>query len=301
MAANNLAWDDMRLVLAIGRAGTLAGAARALGLNHSTVFRRLGALEGRIGVRLFERFRDGYTPTASGEEVIALAGRIDADVTAIERRLAGQDLRPSGLVRVTTTDTMVDLLMPMLASFRTAHPEIVLELAASNAILNLSRRDADVAIRPSVEPPDMLVGRRVGAVAFALYASADYLKRKPARLKLEEHDWAAPDDSLAHLRAAQWIDATVPAARIVFRTGSLQALLVAVCAGIGVAPVPCYLGDREPGLRRLGGLMDDFAAGLWLLTHPDLRRVARIRAFMDFMAPALAGYGPLFAGKRARR
>lgn len=301
MNANALSWDDMRLALAIGRAGTLVGAARALGLNHSTVFRRLGALEAQIGVRLFERFRDGYTPTAAGEEVIALAGRIDTDVTAIERRLAGQDLRPSGLVRVTTTDTLVELVMPMLASFRNAHPEIVLELAASNEILNLSRRDADVAIRPSVEPPDMLVGRRVGTIAFALFAATDYLKRKPARLKLEEHDWAAPDDSLAHLRAAQWIDATIPSGRIVFRTGSLVTLQRAVRAGIGVAPLPCYLGDSDPALRRLGGTMDAFAAGLWLLTHPDLRRVARIRAFMDFMAPALAGYGPLFAGKRARR
>jgi len=300
MIANVLAWDDMRLVLAIGRAGTLAGAARALGLNHSTVFRRLGTLEGRIGVRLFERFRDGYTPTAPGEEVIALAGRIDADVTAIERRLAGQDLRPSGLVRVTTTDTMVELLMPILASFRSAHPEIVLELAASNAILNLSRRDAEVAIRPSVEPPDILVGRRVTTIAFAIFASVDYLKRKPARLRLEEHDWAAPDDSLAHLRAAQWIDATIPPTRIVLRTGSLVALLGAVRAGMGVAPLPCYLGDSDPHLRRLGGLRDDLAVGLWLLTHPDLRRVARIRAFMDFMAPALAAYGPLFAGKRKR-
>lgn len=301
MNANGMAWDDMRLVLAIGRAGTLVGAARALGLNHSTLFRRLGALETQIGVRLFERFRDGYTPTAAGEEVIALAGRIDSDVTAIERRLAGRDLRPSGVVRVTTTDTLVELVMPMLASFRTAHPEIVLELAASNAILNLSRRDADVAIRPSAEPPDMLVGRRVGTVAFALFAAADYLKRKPARLKLEAHDWAAPDDTLAHLRAAQWIAATIPSERIGFRTGSLVALLSAVRAGMGVAPLPCYLGDSDPALRRLSGTMDDFAAGLWLLTHPDLRRVARIRAFMDFMAPALAGYGALFAGKRGRR
>jgi DNA-binding transcriptional LysR family regulator len=304
MNANSLAWDDMRLVLAIGRAGTLVGAARAMALNHSTVFRRLGALEAQIGVRLFERFRDGYTPTAAGEEVIALAGRIDTDITEIERRLAGQDLRPSGLVRVTTTDTLVELLMPMLASFHTAHPEIVLELAASNAIFNLSRRDADIAIRPVIEPPDLLVGRRVATVAFALYWAADYLKRRPARLKLPEHDWVAPDDSLAHLKAAQWLEATVPAARIALRTGSLVTLLSAVRAGIGVAPLPCYLGDSEPGLRRLGAPMSEFAAfeaGLWLLTHPDLRRVARIRAFMDFMAPALAAYAPLFAGRRARR
>ncbi|HEX2114463.1 MAG TPA: LysR family transcriptional regulator [Alphaproteobacteria bacterium] len=298
MNASSLAWDDMRLVLAIGRAGTLVGAARALALNHSTVFRRLGALEAQIGVRLFERFRDGYTPTPAGEEVIALAGRIDAEVTEVERRLAGRDLRPSGLVRVTTTDTMVEMVTPMLASFRSAHPEIVLELAASNAIFNLSRRDADVAIRPAPEPPEALVGRRVATVVFALYAAADYLKRRPPRLPLEQHDWAAPDDTLAHLKAAQWLNATIPAERVVFRTSSLVSLLSAVRAGIGVAPLPCYLGDSDPGLRRLGAPMHDFDAGLWLLTHPDLRRVARIRAFMDFMAPALAAYAPLFAGKR---
>jgi DNA-binding transcriptional LysR family regulator len=301
MHANTLAWDDMRLVLAIGRAGTLVGAARALALNHSTVFRRLGALEAHIGVRLFERFRDGYTPTTAGEEVIALAGRIDADVTAIERRLAGQDLRPTGLVRVTTTDTLVELLTPMLASFRSAHPEITLELAASNAIFNLSRRDADVAVRPSIDPPELLVGRRVATVSFALFAAASYLKRQPKRLEPAQHDWAAPDDTLAHLKAAQWIAATVPAERIFFRTGSLVALHSAVRAGLGIAPLPCYLGDGDPALRRLGGIMGEFDAGLWLLTHPDLRRVARIRAFMDFMAPALAAYGALFAGKRARR
>jgi DNA-binding transcriptional LysR family regulator len=298
MNANGPAWDDMRLVLAIGRAGTLVGAARALALNHSTLFRRLGALEAQIGVRLFERFRDGYTPTAAGEEMIALAERMDVDMTAIARRLAGQDLRPTGLVRVTTTDTMVDMLMPMLASFRSAHPEITLELAASNAIFNLSRRDADVAIRPSIDPPELLVGRRVATVSFALFAAVDYLKRRPKGLKPEQHDWAAPDDTLAHLKAAQWIATTVPAERIVFRTGSLFTLCGAVRAGLGVAPLPCYLGDGDPVLRRIGGVMPEFDAGLWLLTHPDLRRVARIRAFLDFMAPALAAYGALFAGKR---
>lgn len=300
MNANTLDWDDMRLVLAIARAGTLVGAARSLALNHSTVFRRLGALEGQIGVRLFERFRDGYTPTPAGEEVIALAGRIDADVSAMERRLAGQDLRPSGLVRVTTTDTLVDMLMPMLAAFRSAHPEIVLELAASNAVFNLSRRDADVAVRPSTEPPAMLVGRRVATVAFAVYGAVEYLARHPARLKPEEHAWAAPDDTLGHLKATQWIEASIPAQRIVFRCGSIATLQRAVRAGIGLAPLPCFLADGDPGLRRLGGTVDEFATGLWLLTHPDLRRVARIRAFMDFMAPALAAYGPVFEGKRGK-
>lgn len=301
MNANSLGWDDLRLVLAIGRAGTLAGAARALALNHSTLFRRLGALEQQIGVRLFERFRDGYTPTAAGEEVVALAGRVDTDVTVLERRLAGRDLRPSGLVRVTTTDTLVEMVTPMLASFRTAHPEITLELNASNAIFNLSRRDADAAIRPAQEPPELLVGRRVATVAFATYGAPDYLKGRPLKLAFDRHDWVAPDDSLAHLKPARWISDTIAPARIVYRASSLMALQCAARAGLGLASLPCYMGDSDPGLRRVGAPMPDFDAGLWLLTHPDLRRVARIRAFLDFMGPALAAYGPLFAGKGARK
>jgi DNA-binding transcriptional LysR family regulator len=281
MNARNLAWDDLRLVLAIGRAGTLVGAARDLALNHSTVFRRLGKLETQIGVRLFERFRDGYSPTAAGEEVIGLAARVAGDVGDLERRLAGRDLRPSGLVRVTTTDTLVEMITPMLAAFRAAHPEITLELAASNAIFNLSRRDADVAIRPATEPPDMLVGRRVATVGFAVYG--------------------APDDSLAHLKAARWIESTFPPSRIVYRASSLLALQYASRAGLGLAALPCYMGDTDPVLRRLGSPVSEFSSGLWLLTHSDLRRVARIRAFLDFMAPALAAYSPLFAGKGGAR
>jgi DNA-binding transcriptional LysR family regulator len=301
MNASTLGWDDMRLVLAIGRAGTLAGAARALALNHSTLFRRLGALELQIGVRLFERFRDGYTPTAAGEEVIALAGRVDADVTVLERRLAGRDLRPSGLVRVTTTDTLVEMVTPMLASFRSAHPEITLELNASNAIFNLSRRDADAAIRPAQEPPDLLVGRRVATIAFALYAAPGYLKNRPPKLAVDQHDWVVPDDTLAHLKPARWIAKNVAAAQIVYRASSLMALQYAARTGLGLAALPCYMGDSDAGLRRVGAPMPEFDAGLWLLTHPDLRHVARIRAFLDFMGPALAAHGPLFAGKRARK
>ena len=298
MNANVLPWDELRLVLAIGRTGTLAGAARALALNHSTVFRRLGALESRIGVRLFERFRDGYSPTAAGEEVIAVAARVDAEVTAVERRLIGQDLRPSGLIRATTTDTLIEMVTPILSAFRARHPEITLELAASNVLFNLSRRDADVAIRPSQDPPDMLVGRRVATVSFAIYAAPVYLKRKPARLALDEHDWIAPDDSLAHIPPARWLDATVPTARAVFRANTLVTMLHACRAGLGLALLPCYLGDGERHLRRIGAPIKALDSGLWLLTHPDLRRVARVRAFLDFMGPALAKQARLMAGQR---
>lgn len=301
MNANALPWDDLRIVLAIGRDGTLSGAARTLGLNHSTVFRRLGALEQRLGVRLFERFRDGYAPTAAGEEIVALAKRVDADVTALERRLAGKDLRPSGVVRVTTTDTLIGLLTPVAAAFRAAHPEVVLELVVSGAVFNLSKRDADVALRPAANVPDSLVGRRLATIAWTIYGAADYLARRSARVPHEKHDWIGYDDSLSHLAAARWLKANVPEARIGYRANTLIGVLEAARAGLGLVILPCYMGDAAAELRRIRAPMPEMETGLWLLTHSDLRKVARVRAFLDFVAPAIAARRTLFEGKQARR
>ncbi|MGM0559641.1 MAG: LysR family transcriptional regulator, partial [Pseudomonadota bacterium] len=151
-------WDDLRVVRAIAEMGSLSGAGRRLGLSHATVFRRLGEIEARLGVRLFERARGGYSPTPAGEDLAATAGRVEAEVLEVERRLAGQDLRPAGSLRVTTTDTLLSgLLSPLFTEFRQAFPEIALEVSLSNNLFNLSRREADVAIRPVQDPPDTLV------------------------------------------------------------------------------------------------------------------------------------------------
>ena len=137
-------WDDYRTVMAVAQAGSLSGAARRLGVSHATVFRRLGEIERRIGARLFERSRTGYAPTIAGEDVLRAAVRIEAEVLGVERRIGGQDLRPSGTVRLTTTDTLLTgLLSPMLAAFRREHPEIALEVAVSNEVFDLTRREAD--------------------------------------------------------------------------------------------------------------------------------------------------------------
>lgn len=168
LSQGEIGWQDLRLVLAIGEAGTLTAAARRLGVDHSTAFRRLGALETRLGVRLFERARDGYAPTPAGEAAIAGARQLLEKLDELERRLAGEDLRPSGVVRVTTTDTLLDLLAPLVAAFRTAHPQIVVELVAAQAFFTLTRRDADVAIRPAATAPEGLAGRRIATIATAL-------------------------------------------------------------------------------------------------------------------------------------
>jgi DNA-binding transcriptional LysR family regulator len=292
-----LRWNELRLVLEIGRAGTLSGGARRLGIDHSTAFRQLGALEARLGARLFERARDGYTPTPAGEAAITAASGVDEAVGELERQLAGRDVRPSGAIRVTTTDTLVELLAPVLRDFRAAHPEITVELVADNAFFTLTRRDADIAIRPVVDPPDGLVGRRLAAVATALYAAPSYLKRRRGRGDLAMADWIGPDDSLAHLGAARWMAREIPADRVVCRGNSLLTLRAAARAGLGIAPLPCFLGDSDRTLTRVRGPIAEMGSSLWLLTHADLRRVARIRAFLDFAAAALARERRLLEGQ----
>jgi DNA-binding transcriptional LysR family regulator len=246
---SKLDWDDLRLVLAIARAGTLSGAGRALAVTHSTVFRRLGAIEREAGVRLFDRFRDGYAATPAGESVAKLAAHFADEVLALERALSGQDLRPAGTVRITTTDTIGALLMPHLHGLRVAHPEIHLEITISNAMANLTRREADIALRPTLEPNDTLVGRRVSEIAHAIYGSHQYLLQAPSK-NLAAHDWIGLDDALAGTVIGRWMRDNVSDARVACRVDALPALRDAAAAGLGLAMLRCYVGDVAGGLRR---------------------------------------------------
>jgi DNA-binding transcriptional LysR family regulator len=290
------ALDDLRLVHAIGEVGTLTGAARRLNIDHSTAFRRLGAVEKRLGVHLFERARDGYTPTPAGEAAIGAAARILDDLGDLERRLAGEDLRPSGTVRMTTTDTLLELIGPILADLRARHPEITIELVAANSFFSLTKRDADIAIRPSAAAPENLVGRRLARLATAPYAAPAYLARQAGESALSAHAWIGFEDSLSHLSSAKWVDANVAGDRIVCRTNSLLALRAAARAGMGVAALPCYLGDPDSALRRVHPPLAEMEVSLWLLTHPDLRRVVRVRTVLDFVAERLVEQRALIEG-----
>jgi DNA-binding transcriptional LysR family regulator len=287
--AKGLAWDDFRLVKSIAEARGLTGAAERLGVNHSTVFRRLGQLEEGLGIKLFERHRTGYQLTAAGEEMQALASRMDEDVATFARKLAGQTLSPAGELRVTTNDTLlVDLLTPIFARFCAQCSEIRLDVVLTTQALNLSKRDADVAIRATDNPPENLVGRRAATIAWALYGrKADH--PEPVSLAdLVGRSWVSLGDNLASLKAARFVRERVAPERIVYKVNTVLGLAEAVEAGIGVGPLPCFIADGRPGLVRLSPPNPDFSAGLWLLTHPDLRQSARVRAFMDFMATEIA-------------
>jgi len=291
-------WDDLRVVLAVAQEGTLSGAARRLRVTHSTVFRRLGAIEKGLGVRLFERFREGYSATPAGETAAALAVRFADDFATLERRLSGQDLRPSGTVRLATTDTICAMLTRHMPALRAAHPEIRLEITISNAMANLTRREADVAIRPTPEPPETLIGRRIATIAHAVYGSSAYLSRKGGSDRSND-EWIGLDDALTTTVIGRWMWRNVEDARIALRVDSLPALRDATRAGMGVALLPCYLGDEDDQLRRTSPVtVPEVQSALWLLTHGDLKHTARIRAVMDFLGTALGSERALFEGGR---
>ncbi|MGI6247650.1 MAG: LysR family transcriptional regulator [Pseudochelatococcus sp.] len=298
MEAQAANWDDLRLFLAVARVGTLSGAARTLGVNHSTVFRRVGAFEDRLRVRLFERLPNGYALTPAGEEMRDAAMRIEEQIAALSRRVTGRDLRLGGTVRITTVDMLALGVLPgHLAAFRAQYPGIVLDVVVSNAALDLTRREADVALRVGNAPSETLVGRRVARLAFAIYAAAGGPTVQDG--ELTARDWIGFDDE--HAPLARHMARLYPQARLAFRTNSIPAAIGAARAGTGLAPLPCGLADRDPGLIRIAEMPEPFTLDLWLLTHEDLRATARIRAFMDFMAEAFAAEADLLEGRRPGR
>jgi DNA-binding transcriptional LysR family regulator len=294
-------WNDLRSFLAIARTGSLQGAARALGVNHSTVFRRLNALEARLGVRLFNRSARGYALTVAGEHMLASAELVENEIVGLERRLIGGDVRLSGVLRVTTTDTLMHgLLGRHLRAFQEAYPAIELELITGNALFDLSKREADVALRPSRHPGDAMVGRRLAGIAVALYGARGYLaeRGRPASSGgLAGHTLITGDASLGHLPATRWLAERSPAGAPSLRCNSWLSQLAAARAALGLAALPCFLADPEPALIRVLPPQPALAGELWLVTHPDLRRTARVRAFMDAIARSIRRDRALLEGE----
>jgi DNA-binding transcriptional LysR family regulator len=283
-------WDDLQHFLAVCRHATIGGAARALGVNHSTVLRRLASLEVALGQRLFDRLPSGYVLTERGHELAASLAGIAEQIDTAERRVAGGDLAIEGVIRLTTTDTLLhSLLMPYVAEFRWQHPAVEIQVVVNNSFLNLTRREADVAVRGTNKPPENLVGRRVGTIETALYASRDYAKSLGKTWVHDELRWIAPDEALAHLESAKWMRQHVKPGCIVMRADNLVALADAVAAGVGAAFLLRPLAEMRRSLVQLQEPMRQMDTSIWVLTHPDLRRVARVRALTDFLHEKLAG------------
>jgi DNA-binding transcriptional LysR family regulator len=283
-----LNWDDLHIVLAIATSGTLSGAGRSLNISHATVFRRLGQIEDRLGVKLFDRSRTGYNPTLAGEETAAAAQRIENEVIQVERRVIGRDLHPSGTVRITTTDTLFNGLMsPIFRKFRQCHRNINLEVIISNDLFDLTKREADIAIRPSSSPPEVLVGRMIGTIAQAAYQRKSDAMQSESGHDFKSDTWIGPDVSMAYRDLEQWMSKQGILESADYRINSLMGMYTAVRDGAGTAILPCYLADSDNSLARKSGIISELSSNLWLLTHPDLQMTARVRVLLDFIADAM--------------
>ena len=287
-------WDDLRTALFLARGGSVRSAARALGVSHSTVLRRVAALEQRAGVRVFEKTPAGYELTAAGQDVFDTARELDEIVNGLERRVHGRDLRLSGPVRVTLPDPFLPALAPVFVELARAHPDISVTLSVGTSYADLAHREADVAVRAAEAPPPDLVGRRVIEAGVGVYGARSYLRGRSTR-DLEALDWVGWEDG-SSMAFARWMAAHVPRARIGLRVTHGWALRDAVDAGAGVAIVPCALGEGRAGWTRVR-LEPAASAPVWILTHRDLRTTARVRVVRDFLADAIVARRRLFTGR----
>lgn len=276
-----LGWDELRTVLAVSRQGSLSGAARELGVQHSTVLRRINDLEGRLGVKLFDRARWGYLANAHGEAVAEAAAAMEEAALAAERQVLSADDRLVGTIRIATSELLsVYLLMPLLDAFTQRYPCLTLEIDVSNRSVDLDRRDADLALRATRSPPDHLVGRELAKACSAVYGVQRFL---PFASDLAAAPWLGYHAELARSPQATWMNEHLPDVRVVARLNAHTALIRAAALGVGVALLPCFTAMAEPPLVHLANV-DMAPVGIWLLSHPDVRGNARVRAVAAFLA-----------------
>ena len=288
-------WDDLRIFNAVARAKSFSAAARALGINQSTVSRRMTHLEALLGTLLVERSSEGHVLTAAGEELSVFADNMENDIHELGRKIIGRDTRLSGRLRVTCIDMMVDrYLAPHLARFCDAHPDIELSVVAGFQPLDLMRGEADVAIRVSHDPPGPLVGRRLFDFGLAVYGREDVVSRLPANPTPEELPWIGWEREEEH---ARMIANHFPDAEIRHRVDKMLVANALVQEGLGVTTLPCYWADQNKALRRVFRKpVSGSALGLWILAHPDARRAARLRAFTAFITEIFLADRDRFTG-----
>jgi molybdate transport repressor ModE-like protein len=294
-------WDGIRYFLAAARGGSVRAAAKHLGVNHATVLRHIARLEEHLGAQMFEKLPSGYRLTAAGEEVLELANQMEASSNQLETRVFGRDQSVRGLLRVTLAPILAThLLMPDFRDFARLHPGIEMDILSSGELVNLTNREADVAIRvvyDSKTLPLNLHGLKGPEVFGGVYMSRDRLAAwragapNPIRwVVISMHgvpDWASEGE--------------VRTSNVPFRTTDAATQIVAVRQGLGIAPLPCFVGDADPLLERVPGTDLHMYGTLWLLTQGETRKTKRVRLLTEFVSGRLATYAPLLAGVSTSR
>lgn len=279
-------WDDVQFFVAVAQQGAVAKAATHLGVNHSTVLRRLSALEHRLGTRLFERLRDGYALTAAGNELSQRLRSLPDLVEGAHRHALGVAEEIRGPIHLTSSDVVIEsVLMPALATFRRRHPGVYVELFSNYRHATLAPHEAEIAVRGADEAPVGLVSRLVGDIETVLCASPTYLSVAVPR-PWPEHRWLALDAALSFAHLQRWMETHVPADRIVARIDSIVGLADAVATGLGIGWIPRPLAQAR-SLVELAPPLDEFRNPIWVLMHPDVRHIPRMQALFKHLVEAL--------------
>ncbi|MCO4744395.1 MAG: LysR family transcriptional regulator [Proteobacteria bacterium] len=278
-------WDDFRYVLALARGGTLTRAASSLGVHYTSVARRIAQAEASLGTQLFHHGRRDHVLTEAGEELVRVAERMEDEVFALDRELLGKDATLSGTLRVGMVGSMARALGADLAEFADNHPDIDLQLTCGLTMHSLTRREADVAVRASASPGDQLVGRRVSAIQLAPYAHKALVARMEGR-PWSEWPWVRMEDRVGGTMGKEWLDAHAPGWSGPFLLDDWDVMEHHIATGVLAGMSATGMERVFPDLVRLADPMP-FSMSLWVLTHPDLRHTARVRAFMRFISGRL--------------
>lgn len=294
----SLSWDDVQVFLCVVQTGSISRAAHMLGVNHSTVLRRIGSLEATLEARLFDRLPSGYVLTAEGNDFSEHLSGVSDQIESAHRFLMGADVEIRGVIRVTAPDTLMSgLLMPLVARFGQLYPKVQMQLIVNAGSSMLSKREADVGVQGGIRPPDALIARPFGAVRTALYGSRQYIEALRQALGREpvhgDYTWVVLDESFALLEQAKWVTRNVSPSKIAVLVSTMGALTDAVASGSGVGLLICPVADLRPELVQLAPADPQFDIKTWILTHPDLKQVARIRAFTQFLFDELTRHSAL--------
>lgn len=294
-------WNDLKYLLAVARHQGTAAASRALGVNQSTVQRRLVELERGLGQALVQRHPSGYRLTAFGERLLPLAQQVEQSVAALTQQVEAFQRDVSGVVRITCPEPLVYRLSnsTLLDRFRTRYPALQVEFVTSDKYLDFARGEVDIALRSGDTEDNALVGRKVGDSLWAVYASPKYIARRgqPNGVQaLQGHDWVGFDDTMAKHRAATWLQQVAPKAHIVATNNSVLGVVYSAKAGVGLAALPTALGDAEPDLVRVLGPVPELARIWRVLTTPELRHTPRVAALFDFLVDEVEALRPIITG-----
>lgn len=285
-------WDDARIFLAFAREGSFNGAAKRLGVQHSTVSRRIHALEQDLSAALVERSATGYVLTKAGDALYETAARMENELLTFEAGTSGGRDMAAGDLHVTAIANMAStVLMPLFARFSQAHPKIKLRLDVTNSTVRLAERDADVALRQTNSPGETLIGTRLTTVASAVYGSADFVQA--VRAGKTEERWVGVDCCDYH---RTWTKQANPNTETTFMVDDTSLTAAALKEGLGVGYLPCFLGDSDPNLVRFRQPEIRHNLGLWLLYHRDLRNTKRVTVFRDYMQREIKALTALFEG-----